>query len=118
MHSDSIVIPSWVSVVTTALIPVASPALIVIFNVDEKMSSLYVWGTHFWVWLIGVNPNFEHSQPFTVHIYDGINSPLFIISCLSSAEILSAAATCLSNSSNESPAPCASAKAIPYSSTL
>ena len=40
IHSDSIVIPSLVSVVTIALIPVASPAFTVIFKVDENISSL------------------------------------------------------------------------------
>ena len=46
-HSVSTTIPSSVSFVTTALIPVASPAFTVMFNVDEKISSLYVCGTHF-----------------------------------------------------------------------
>ena len=40
IHSVSITIPSSVSVVTTALIPVASPAFTVIFRVLEYISSL------------------------------------------------------------------------------
>ena len=44
---DSITIPSLVSVVTTALIPVASPAFTVIPKVLEYISSLCVCGTVF-----------------------------------------------------------------------
>ena len=49
IHSLSIVIPSSVCVVTTALIPVASPAFTVVPNVDEYISSLYVVGIVFCV---------------------------------------------------------------------
>ena len=118
MHSLSIIIPSSVSVVTTALIPVASPAFTVIPNVEEYKSSLYVCGTHFCLCDFTVKPNFSQSHPFTFHIYDGKYSPLSIIFCLSSSLILSTDATSLSNASNVSPAPCALASAIPYSSTL
>lgn len=38
IHSYSIIIPSLVVVVTTALIPVAFPAFTVIFKVDESIS--------------------------------------------------------------------------------
>ena len=47
MHSVSNVIPSFVFVVTTALIPVACPAFTVIPNVEDSISSLYTCGTHF-----------------------------------------------------------------------
>ena len=113
IHSDSIVIPSSVSVVTTALIPVASPAFTVAPNVSEYMSSLYVVGTVTCVCDFIVSPSFEHNHPFTFHMYDGKYSPDSIIFCLSSSLILSTDATCLSNSSNVSPAPCAFANAIP-----
>ena len=83
------------------------------FNVDDAISSVCVWGTVFCVCDFTVNPNFAHNHPFTFHIYDGKYSPLFIISCLSSSEILSTEATCLSNSSSVKPAPWALAKAIP-----
>ena len=113
MHSLSIVIPSSVSVVTIALIPVACPAFTVVPNVDDSISSLYVCGTVFCVCDFTVNPNLAHSHPFTFHIYDGRYFPLLINSCLSLSDILSTDATCLSNSSNVSPAPCAFANAIP-----
>jgi len=47
MHCVSIVMPSAVSVVTTADMPVASPALIVMPSVDDLKSSSWVSGTCF-----------------------------------------------------------------------
>ena len=63
--------------------------------------------------LVIVKPSLSANHPTVFHIYEGSYLPESIIACLSSADILSPAATSLSNSSKVSPAPCASAKAIP-----
>ena len=57
---------------------------------------LHICGTVFWVCDFTVNPSLAHNQPLTFHIYEGKYFPLSINSCLSSSEILSTEATCMS----------------------
>ena len=97
--------PSFVFVVTIALIPVIPPFGIVILSVVECNSSFAKCGTHLCSCETTVRPSAEASQPLTVHIYEGRNSPFAISSFALSFVTVFAVTISLLNCSSVNPAP-------------